>query len=243
MRHVAQCGQVVGARELRDFLDERAEIGRRRRDAEFLVIPRIGRGGRQRADRVAGLPVVEDRRLQRNAVQVDAVLVQLVREHAAACGAVRFAEQVFRRIPAVVLRQVALDELLQRIRILVDAPEVAILVRRNRSRIAGADRVDEQVAVVDHAVRVVFHLVRRGRREARHRRLDALWRERPQQHEHRRRPAVIEERHGPRFFLRAVGRERDVEELRRRLRTARVDRHEVAGRRRVRDALPSIRIV
>jgi hypothetical protein len=53
MRHVAQRAQVVGARELRDLLDERAEIGRRRLDAELLVIPRVGGRGRQRAD---GLP-------------------------------------------------------------------------------------------------------------------------------------------------------------------------------------------
>jgi len=94
-----------------------------------------------------------------------------------------------------------------------------------------------QVALVEQAVGVVFDRVRRGRREVRHRRPDAARPERAEQHEHRGRtgPAVIEERERPGFLFLVVLRERDVEHPRGGLRTARVDDHQMADRRRVVD--------
>ena len=177
-----QGGGVRPLRELGDGLHERRQVGRRRGDGGLLVIPRVGGECRHHADRVAGL------RGSRASIDCSVMPFRSMpsscsspAEHAAARGAVRFAEQEFRRVPAVVLGQVSLDELLDRTCVLIDAPEIAVLVRRDRGRVAGADRVDEhEIAAVEQAVGVVLHRIGRGRREVRQGGLDAPRRERAQ---------------------------------------------------------------
>jgi len=162
--------------------------------------------------------------------------MQQPREHAGARRSVGFAEQVFGGIPAAEHRQVALDELLDAVRILVDAPEILVRGRRNRAGVARADGIDEhQVALVEQAVLVVLHGIRGRRGEARHARPDPPRAERSEQQEDRRRTrtAVIEERDRTRGRGRAVEREGHVEQLGGGLRAVRVGRHEVAGACRI----------
>ena len=225
----------VGAlRELGRDIHERVEIRRLRRHARLAVIPGIGREGRHQPRCIAEIRrIVEHARLQRDAVQVDAVFVQHPGEHAGTGRAVGFAIQELGRIPAIAGGEIALDELLDRESILIDAPEIPVLVRRDRRGIAGADRVDvDEIAAVDEAVRVVLHRVGRWRREARQARVDATRREGAEQQEDRGRSwaAIVEECDGTRRGAHAVGGEVDIEELGRWLGTGRIDRDEMPGR-------------
>jgi len=99
--------------------------------------------GVDKPDGVSGLAVVEDRGLEHDTVEIDAVLVQPPRHHAGPRRAVGLAEQEFRRVPAVVKAEVSLDEVRNRARVGIDTPEVALDVRRHCGRVAGANGVDE----------------------------------------------------------------------------------------------------
>ncbi|CAM5188527.1 hypothetical protein CDEN61S_02435 [Castellaniella denitrificans] len=227
---------VIALREGADRVHQGGEFIRRGPQAQPVVIPGVRRRGRQRPDGIAGARVVQDRGLQGHAVEVHAILVQDIGQHGAAGCAVGFAEQELGRVPAVVFGQVALDELLQRGGVLVHAPEITVLPRRDGRRIARPDRIDEhQVAAVEQAVGVVFQRVGRGRREIRHGRPDAPGRERAQQHEDRRRagPAVVEEGDRPLVRRVAVQGEGDVEDLRAGARAAGVHGDQMAGTSRV----------
>src|SRR6185437_8478743 len=78
--------------------------------------------------------------------------------------AIAFAEQVFGRVPAAVLRQEFLDEGRERGGVDVDAVELLLLVLAGDAAEAGAGRVDEdEIAGVEERVGIVDHLVRRRR--------------------------------------------------------------------------------
>src|SRR6516164_1387128 len=108
-------------------------------------------------------------------------------ENGAASGAVGFPIKEFRRVPAIVEGQKALDELPDRTGVLIDSPKVLVLAGGDGRRITGADGIDEyQIAFVEEAVGIGFQRVR-SRRERRQTALDAYRGERPQHHEDRRR--------------------------------------------------------
>ena len=82
-------------------------------------------------------------------------------EHGRARAAVRLAEQEVGRGLALVHRDVAGDEVAHQRGVAVHAPEAAVGERRDRLRVAAADRVDEhQVGDVDQALGVVDQLER-----------------------------------------------------------------------------------
>ncbi len=153
------------------------------------------------------LGVVEDGGQQHDAVAGDAVVLQPLDQARRARRAVGFAEQEFRRIPAIVLGDVALHETAERGDVLVRAPEALVRIRvlvlpvlfgRDALRVARADRVDEdEIGLVEQAVGVRHEMVRRRRRRVRTRGLDAHRRERAhvQPDARRARAAVVQERH------------------------------------------------
>ena len=202
------------------------------------MIPRVGRQRRQQAGRVSRLRIIQNRRLQRYAVQVDSVLVQHPAEHAAAGGAVGFAKKEFGRVPPVVRGQITLDELLERACVLVDAPKIPVLVRGDRRRISRADGIDEdEVASVQQAVGIRLERIGGRRREVREVGLQPHGCERAQQHIDGRgsRPAVVEEGDRSRAEIDSVGGEGDVENLRRCFRARGIDDRQMTGGGRVGD--------
>ena len=157
---------------------------------------------------------IEDLRQQDHPVQVDALLLQDVRQHRRPGRAVALAEEIFRRVPAIVFAQKALDEAGEGVRVLVDSPEGLFLVLAVELSEAGAGHVDEhQVAGVEQAVGVVDQLVRGRRRMlvagSRH----MLWPQRTHMEPDRRaaRAAVVEERDRTRFRLLALLEIRHIE--------------------------------
>ena len=166
--------RVFAHRETFDRLHERGEIVRLLA-GKLVVIPRRRRIGRQR-DLVgqvdAGIvfgPVdrqieVQDLRQQDHAVEVDVVLgLEIVDENGRARRAVAFAEEIFRRVEAVVLGEEFLDESRERVAVGIDAVERLLLVLAGDAAEAGARRVDEdEIAGIEQRLIVVDDLVGRG---------------------------------------------------------------------------------
>src|SRR3546814_11498543 len=93
---------------------------------------------------VCSSDLAEDLRQQDHAVEIGAVLrLQHIGEHRRARGAVAFAKQVFRRIPALVARQESLDETGERLGIGIDAPKRLLAFLAAQVAEAGAGCIDE----------------------------------------------------------------------------------------------------
>ena len=110
---------------------------------------------------------IEDRRDQDDAVQVDGVVIlQIIAQGGRAEGAVAFADQKLRRVPAVVAAQVGDDELREGLDVFVDAVKIFFLRFADGVAVAGAHGVDEdEIGFVEEALGVVHELVRSRRRE------------------------------------------------------------------------------
>ncbi|KGW51903.1 peptidase S10 serine carboxypeptidase domain protein [Burkholderia pseudomallei MSHR684] len=173
-------------------------------------------------------------------VELHARRLEQVREHVGARRAVRFPEQVLRRIVALIHLQIADHEIAKCSGILIDAPERLVRVRRDRLRETGADRVDEhEIGRVEERFLVVDERERRRAVRVRIARHEALGPERAEMQPDRRRarPAVVEKRDGPLAERLIVGRVRDIEERRFGGAALRVARAQVAGGRGVVDRL------
>ncbi len=68
--------------------------------------------------------VVQDRGDQHHAVQLHAIVAEHVGQRRRARGAIRFADQELRRVPALIHRQVANDEAIEGAQVLIDAGEI-----------------------------------------------------------------------------------------------------------------------
>ena len=84
------------------------------------------------------------------------MILQIISERGRAKRAVAFADQKFRRIPAVVAADVGVDELAERCYVLIDPLEILVFRFADRVAVAGAHRVDEhEVGFVEQALGVV----------------------------------------------------------------------------------------
>ncbi len=239
--------QIFTGREPFDTRDERREVGGPVRD--LVVIPRGGRFGRQiehvgpipAADRLAAGEIeseVQDRGLKHHTVECDALPNQIVRQRGRTRRAVTLAEEKFRRIPAIEFRKVIRDELPERRDVLIDAEERLLLARHDPAE-AGVRHVDEdEIALVEQAVRIVLDAVRRrpaglavgGEHAHRTNRSHA------QPHRRAARTAVIDERDRTRRRVRTVFGVGRVENRRRRF-TVHVVERDQPGAGRVCDRL------
>ena len=190
-------------REGPDFVQKRLLVRGLMRNLPEL--PGDGRIGGQvpNENRVAARShgeVVENRRHQNDAIQRHPAGIERIRQRRRTRGAVGFAEQELGRVPPVVHRHVALNELLERRYVLVGAGEVPDGPRPHRPRKPGAHGVHKhQIGLVEQAVLVRRHLVRSGAgslRTGRHH-PHRPHRTHVQPHARRARTAVIEERHRP----------------------------------------------
>ena len=248
LRALAESVEILVQREL---LDLRKQLVQALVARKHVVIKR-GRGFRGKiqnvrpvaaADRRARAVVeigVEVRRQQHDAVERDALLRQIPREAGGARRAVRFTEQELRRVPAIEVGDVPLDELAERGDVLIDPPVVLRAV-------AGADdpaktrtrHIDEdQVGAVEDAVTVVQHLIGRRPRQSAVGRLDAYRAERAHSQPDGRaaRAAVPEERDRTPARIDPIPRVRGIEDACRRLIGA-VAQRDRAGSRRIVDGL------
>ncbi len=176
------------------------------------------------------LGIVEYGREQHHAVAGDTLVLQPLDQTRRTRRAVGFAEQEFRRIPAIVFGDVTLHEAAESIDVLVRAPETLVgigvfvflvLFIRDAVRVARADRVDEdEVGLVEQAVGVGHEAIRRRRCRLWTRGFDAHRRKRAhvQPDARRARAAVVQERYRPAFRTLAAARGvGDVEHARVRL--------------------------
>ena len=168
-------------------------------------VPGDGRVGRQVpnehgiAARSQGV-VVENRRHQNDAIQLHPAGIERIRQRRRTRGAVGFAEQELGRVPPVVHRHVAMNELVERLHVLVGAGEVPDGPRSHRLRKPGAHRVHKhQIGLVQQAVLVRHHLVGSGAGSLRTgcRQPQRPHRTHVQPQARRARSAVIQERHRP----------------------------------------------
>ena len=163
-------GRVLVHREGPRFGEERREA--RRPVLDLAVIPRGGGHGGQvgdAGDHVVGLGraarVVEGLRDQHDAVQAEArpAALEPPRHRRRARGAEALAQQVLGRGPPLVLGDPGLDELGHRVGVLVEAPELLVLVLPEGAAPARAHRVHEhEVGGVEQRQRVVLDQVGRG---------------------------------------------------------------------------------
>ncbi len=154
-------------------------------------------------------------RKQNYAVEVEVAFgFEHVGKNGGARGAVAFAEQIFRRVPASIFREELNDEIGKGVRILIDAVEGLFAVLAADAAEAGAGRVDEdEIAGIEQAEIVVDDRVGRGGRVRIISGDDAPGPEcsHVEPHGGRARAAVVEESHRALRVL-AVGFEvRDVE--------------------------------
>ena len=144
---------------------------------------------------------------QHDAVQVDVLVLQRQRQPGGAHGAVAFAEDVFGRIPAIVLAEKLLNERGEGVDILIDAVEILVRVLAADPAKPGAGHVDEHdVADIEQTLVVVHDGIRRGRRVAVVIGEHAARAERAHVQPYRRGPwaAVEQERDRPPGHIRAV---------------------------------------
>ena len=113
--------------------------------------------------------------------------------------AIAFADQEFRRSPAIIARDVLIDEIGEPVGILDDAVELRRCFPRGRTAVPRGNRVDEdEVRGIEKRILIVRDGVRRGHPLAIGSQHHALW-----SHAHMREkrsgpwPAVIDEAHGP----------------------------------------------
>ena len=164
-----QEGRGVGAEgELLHFFQEGFELGGLVGDA--VVIPGGGgHGGQGEEVAVVGAGIAvravgarveaEDLREEDGAVEIELALQQ-VGENGGARGAVALAEEILRRVPAIVLGEEAADEAVEGVRVGIDAVEGLAGVLAEDAAEAGAGSVDEdEVADVEEAVFVGNDLV------------------------------------------------------------------------------------
>ena len=89
--------------------------------------------------------------------------LQVIRKRRRAEGAVAFANEKFRGIPAAVAADVGADELRQRLDVLIDAPEILVLRLAHGVAEARSHGVKEdQIRFVQEAVRILGKLVGSG---------------------------------------------------------------------------------
>src|SRR6266404_2029384 len=87
---------------------------------------------------------VEDVGDEDDAVEVHAVVfLEIVAERGGAEGAIAFANQEFRGVPAAIAADVQGDELGEGLYVLIDAPKVFVLRFANGAAEARADGIDE----------------------------------------------------------------------------------------------------
>src|SRR6185437_15283881 len=140
---------VGPARELTRLLDKilhRAAAGYRLR--HLLVVPGDRRIARQIAHRFDVVPrrvrvVVQDRRQQDHAVELNPIIVQRSHQRCRARRAVALAKQILRRVPPLVHRDVSRHEFVERLHVLVDAREILRRSLAHRPRKSAQWRVDE----------------------------------------------------------------------------------------------------
>ena len=105
---------------------------------------------------------VEHRREQDNAVERHVPILQVVDQRRRARGAVTFAEQKLGRVPAIVERDVALDELCERGGVLIDAEDRLVVDAGHHPAVAGSRCVDkDEIRLVEQAVLIVDQRIRR----------------------------------------------------------------------------------
>src|SRR6202042_2578042 len=98
-------------------------------------------------------------------VDVDAVMrLQIICQGRGAKSAVAFADEKFRRIPAIVAAEVGVDELREHFYVLIKAPKIFVLGFADGATETGADRIDEnEVGFVEQGICIVFKFVRSRR--------------------------------------------------------------------------------
>ena len=164
-----QRGGVLGGGEFAGFGEKCRDV-RRRIGQRFLIRGGGGVAGEVEDERqiVAGIErdgaEIKNGRDQHDAVDVNAVvLLQIISKRSGAEGAVTFADQKFRRVPAVVAIEIDVDELREHFYVLIHAPEILVLRFADGVAEAGADGIDEDhVGFVEQGIGVVFDFVRRG---------------------------------------------------------------------------------
>ena len=190
---------------LRDLLDgEILQVGRQQ-----VVIPRGGDEGRQKKDKaIVGAPIRKSHRgKQHDAVEVDLVaILNHAGQFGGACSAVAFADQVFRRRPSRIARDVLVDEIGEPVGIGNDAVKLRGIFARSRPAVAGRNGVDEdQIGGVEEGIFVVDRRVGRGHAVAVRCQHHALW---PHAHVREERSgagaAVVDERNRAPRWIHAV---------------------------------------
>jgi hypothetical protein len=226
LAHFGQEGREVGGLRV-EFL---VKPGRRRHRGQIELVRAIVREGRP-VEVVPGVQVGgdEDRSVEGHSLALE------VREQRGAAGrAVRLAHQELRRVPTVVGAHPALEELAERLDVLVGSVEVLRLPFPDDAGEPGPDGVHEdEIRPVEQGVGVLDETIRGRRRIAGVERLDAQRRERSHVQPDARRAGTPVERkgHGTRLRVGALRRVRDVEHPRDRfvLRILEIDRR--GGRR------------
>ena len=200
--------------------------GSRGKGRQHQRVRRVHAGIELRTVGIVG--IAQDLRKHDHAVQVDRILgFQHVGQRAGTRGAVAFAKQVFRRIPAPVLGQELADELGKSLHVAIDAIKLLfaflalflflrlVLVGKLQSAETGAGRIDEyEVAGIEQAVFVVDDVVRRSRRVLIVRGHHALGPERAhvQPYRGRARSAVVEKSQRAFFIVLALLEIGDIED-------------------------------
>src|SRR5277367_3340210 len=165
-----QRGGVIGGGEFTGFGEEGRDVGWRIGE-RFLIHGGGGVAGdvENVGQIIAGIEgdgaEIEDGRDEHDAVDVNAVvLLQVIAEGSGTEGAVTFADEKFRRVPAVVAIDIDVDELREHFDVLIYSPEIFILGFAYGVAEACADGVYEHhVGFVEQGIRIVFNFVRRGR--------------------------------------------------------------------------------
>ena len=144
--------KVFAARELLDLAEEGVHVLVLGLVRHFLVVPG-GRGKRRKARRVHLVVALRDerqrghvdrRRDQDRAIESDIQIALEPRDQQRrANAAVAFTEDVFGRVPAVVVRDERADEFRDGVGVLVESPEIFAFLLPHRMAVAGADGIDE----------------------------------------------------------------------------------------------------
>ncbi len=137
--------------------------------------------------------------MQDDSVQGRAVVLQPLCERRRAGGSIAFAIQELGRVPAVIFRQVALDELTECPDILIHAPEHFVLAFADGVAVPRTHRVDEdQVGIAEQAFVIGGNGIRCRRRGAGVGHIHAIGPETTHMQPDRRRSwaAVVQKRYG-----------------------------------------------
>src|SRR5215475_8369263 len=141
---------------------------------------------------------IEDGRDHNDAVQINVVVVlQVVCEGGVSKCAVALPDQEFRRVPAIVARDINLDELREQLDVGIYATKIFVLFFANGRAETCSDRIDEdEIRAIEQAIGVVEQFVWRGRSHSCVHRGDAARPKRAHVQPNRRRTgaAVVQER-------------------------------------------------